>query len=225
MVTMVSVMALALTACASDAAAEESAGTQSALLADHASDPGAVLEVRAAIDAFNDSVGDVDLDSIYERLPEEADVGWQEYKVQVYQESRDHLGKVLAHTDYTGDPSEDAGEASAEDIDHMVLAFSHVSFFHYAYAFFNDQETPYMVFDNDYIYVDESQESALVFIVPNESAAGSGTGDFQEYVDLLVDDQRPIELTRSEDSTWIIDADSLAPELAPNYLEVGDEFL
>ena len=82
-----------------------------------------------------------------------------------------------------------------------------------------------MVFDNDYIYVDESQESALVFIVPNESAAGSGTGDFQEYVDLLVDDQRPIELTRSEDSTWIIDADSLAPELAPNYLEVGDEFL
>lgn len=225
LVVIVPIMALSLTACASSAAAEDSTGTHSALLAEHPSDPSTVLEVRATIEAFNDSVGEVDLDSIYELLPEEADVEWEEYKVQVYEESRDHLGEVLAHTDYTGDPAENADEASAEDIDHMVLAFSHVSYFQYAYAFFNDRETPYMVFDNDYIYVDEAEESALVFIVPNESAAGFGIGDFQEYVDMSVNDQRPMELTRSEDNSWIIDADSLAPELAPNYLEVGDEFL
>lgn len=51
---------------------------------ENTSDPADVLEVRAAIDDFNDSVGEVDVDGIYERLPEEADVGWAQYKPLVY---------------------------------------------------------------------------------------------------------------------------------------------
>ncbi|GAA1102443.1 hypothetical protein [Nesterenkonia jeotgali] len=184
-----------------------------------------VLEVRAAIEDFNDSLAEVDVEGIYERLPEEADVGWTQYKPQVYEESRGHLGEVLEHTDYAGDVADEETSASPEDIDDVVLAFTHASYFHYAYAFFNELETPYMIFDNDYIVVDDQGTHAQVYIVPNPEVDGSGGGCSQEVVWALIDDQTPIELNKAQDGTWVIDASTLAPESGPNYLEVGDEWL
>ncbi|MGJ9425424.1 hypothetical protein ACHABX_06215 [Nesterenkonia halotolerans] len=167
----------------------------------------------------------VDLDEIYDGLPYEGDVPWAQYKSEVYEESRAHLAEVLAHTDYAGDTGDAEGRAKPEDIDDVVRAFMHVSYFQYAYAYFNEREIPSMIFDDDYIFLDDDAAHAEVFIVPNPSAPLEVEGDFQEMVDALVEDQRPIELTRSADDTWVIDAGTLAPELAENYLEVGDEFL
>lgn len=239
-VLLIPVMALTMVACAPATSAvdglvsastgcggPERAEASSPLSEDtsESSGPSEVLEVRAAIDDFNDSLAEVDVESIYERLPEEADVGWAQYKPQVYEESRGHLGEVLEHTDYVGNVADEPGRASPEDIDDVVLAFSHASYFHYAYAFFNELETPYMIFDNDYIVVDEPGTHAQVYIVPNPEVEGSGGSCSPEHVWAFIEDQAPIELNKAQDGTWVIDAGTLAPEGGSNYLEVGDEWL
>lgn len=235
-VLLIPATALAMVACAPVASALDgivSAATDcegpepvadSSADSENTSDEAEVLEVRAAIEDFNDSVAKVDVEGIYERLPEEADVGWRQYKPLVYEESRGHLGEVLEHTDYLGDVADEESRASPEDIDDVVLAFSHASYFQYAYAFFNELETPYMVFDNDYIFVDEQGTHARVYIVPNPEVAGSGGDCSREYVWALIEDQAPIELNKAKDGAWVIDAGTLAPEGGSNYLEVGNEW-
>lgn len=190
-------------------------------LAENESSPDDVEEVRAAVDAFNESVGEVDLEEIYEGVDTEGEESWEEYKVMVYENARDHIGEVMDHTNYSGDLTDDADAASKEDVDRVLLATSHVSFFQYTFAFFEEDQTSQVVFDNDYIITDG--DTAEVFIPPNPEAVEAGLDiDPQPFIDDHIDDQRPMELTKDADGTWIIDADTLAHELPENILETGE---
>lgn len=201
---------------------EEVAGeSNTERLADNDSDEADVNDVRAAVDAFNESVGEVDLEAIYEDVDMDGDESWEEYKVMIYENARPHIGEVMAHTNYAGNLEDDADTASPEDVDHVLLATSHVSFFQYTFAFFDEEETPQVVFDNDYIITDG--ETAEVFIVPNPVVIEEVMDtDPQEFIDDHIDDQRQMKLSKDEDGTWVIDADTLAHELPEDILETGE---
>lgn len=179
---------------------------------------GHVLDVRNAVDDFNAVLAGVDVEGVYDQIPVEGEVPWEQYKAELYEAAAPEVADVLAVTDF--EPGND------DEIDQTVRTFVHASYFHYAYAFFLEGETPYMIFHNDYIFVDEDAERAEVFFIPNGEADGAyGGSTAEQVIEMTTEEQQPMVFNKQDDGEWLIEVDSLGGEMAENYLEVGDEWL
>lgn len=182
-----------------------------------------VLQVRETVDEFTEIVGQVDIESIYDELEyDPTEMTWEEFKLKHYEEHKPLVDDVLAFTDY----DENADEQTK--IDHVTLAISHVSYMHFPYAFFLEGETPYMEYDNDFIFVNDADDHAEVYLVPNDAVDNDNflffwvPDDKETFKNSIPENEDPLELYRDDNGEWIVDVDTLAPELADNYLEEGD---
>lgn len=177
-----------------------------------------VLDVRDAVNDFNDVLEGVDVTRVYDQIPVEGEVPWAQYKDELYEAAAPEVADVLAVTDF-----EPGGD---EEIDQTVRTFVHASYFHYAYAFFLEGETPYMIFHNDYIFVDDDGERAEVFFVPNGEVSGAyGGSTTEQVIEMTMEEQQPMVFTKQDNGSWLVEVDSLGGEMPENYLDVGDEWL